>query len=121
VFSATFVLLEQFPFGFYAVILAILLFVGFLITSVDSAIFVLSMFSDLSIINPSNFHKWIWGILLLATTLGFLMLGKFSNATDVLDAVQKLLILSSLALALLSIVFIFGLTIKLLQKRNSKT
>jgi glycine betaine transporter len=49
------------------------------------------------------------------------MLGKFSNATDVLDAVQKLLILSSLALALLSIVFIFGLTIKLLQKRNSKT
>ena len=121
VFSATFVLLEQFPFGFYAVILAILLLVGFLITSVDSAIFVLSMFSDLSIINPSNSHKWIWGILLLATTLGFLMLGKFSNATDVLDAVQKLLILSSLALALLSIVFIFGLTIKLLQKRNSKT
>jgi glycine betaine transporter len=121
VFSATFVLLEQFPFGFYAVILAILLLVGFLITSVDSAIFVLSMFSDLSIINPSNSHKWIWGILLLATTLGFLMLGKFSNATDVLDAVQKLLILSSLALTLLSIVFIFGLTIKLLQKRNSKT
>lgn len=120
VFSATFVLLEQFPFGFYAVILAILLLVGFLITSVDSAIYVLSMFSDLTKINPSSYHKWIWGILLFLVTLGFLMIGKFSGASDVLEAVQKLLIVSSLALALLSIPFIIGFTLSLIRHHNSK-
>jgi glycine betaine transporter len=115
VFSATFVLLEQFPLGFYAVILAILLLIGFLITSVDSAIFVLSMFSDLTNINPSHTHKWIWGVLLFLVTLGFLILGKFSQASNVLDAVQKLLIISSLALAMLSILLIGGFTRSLLQ------
>lgn len=122
VFSATFVLLQQFPFGSYAVILAILLLVGFLITSVDSAIFVLSMFSDLTKINPSTYHKWIWGIVLFLVTLGFLIIGKFSGASDVLDAVQKLLIVSSLALALLSILFMIGFTLSLLRnhKSNSK-
>lgn len=120
VFSATFVLLEQFPFGFSAVILAILLLVGFLITSVDSAIFVLSMFSDLTKINPSQSHKWIWGIILFLVTSGFLAIGKFSEASNVLEAVQKLLIVSSLALALLSVVFIIGFTISLLRILNSK-
>ncbi|SDH01892.1 glycine betaine transporter [Psychroflexus sediminis] len=118
VFSATFVLLEQFPLGFYAVILAILLLVGFLITSVDSAIYVLSMFSDLTKINPSPFHKWIWGILLFLVTLGFLIIGKFSAASDVLEAVQKLLIVSSLALALLSILFMIGFTLSLIREHR---
>ena len=121
VFSATFVLLDQFPLGFYAVILAILLLIGFLITSVDSAIFVLSMFSDLTKINPSTYHKWIWGLLLFVVTLGFLMIGKFSRANDILDAVQKLLIVSSLALALLSIIFIFGFTFSLIRKHKSNS
>ncbi|NEV93545.1 BCCT family transporter [Psychroflexus sp. YR1-1] len=121
VFSATFVLLEQFPLGFYAVILAILLLVGFLITSVDSAIYVLSMFSDLSKIDPSPFHKWIWGILLFLVTLGFLIIGKFSAATDVLEAVQKLLIVSSLALALLSILFVIGFTLSLIRNHQSNS
>lgn len=120
VFSATFVLLEQFPFGFYAVILAIMLLVGFLITSVDSAIFVLSMFSDLTKINPSTYHKLVWGVLLLLVTLGFLMIGKFSEAEDVLDTVQKLLIVSSLALSILSILFMIGFTSILYRKYKSK-
>lgn len=119
-FTATFVLLEQFPFGFYAVILAILLLIGFLITSLDSAIYVLSMFSDLSKIKPSSHHKWIWGVLLFLVTLGFLMIGKFSGASDVLEAVQKLIIVSSLALALLSILFIIGFTISLVKSHKSK-
>lgn len=120
VFSATFVLLDQFPLGFFAVILAILLLLGFLITSVDSAIFVLSMFSDLTKINPSTYHKWIWGVLLFVVTLGFLIIGKFSGASDILDAVQKLLIVSSLALALLSILFIITFTISLIRNHNSR-
>lgn len=120
VFSATFVLLEQFPLGFYAVILAILLLVGFLITSVDSSIFVLSMFSDLDRINPSTYHRLAWGILLFLVTLGFLMIGRFSQASDVLDAVQKLLIVSSLALAFLSVLFILGFTLSLVRKHKDK-
>lgn len=120
VFTSTFVLLEQFPLGFYAVILAILLLLGFLITSADSAIFVLGMFSDLTKINPSTFHKSTWGILLFLISLGFLMIGRFSEAEDVLEAVQKLLIVSSLALALLSIVFIIGFTFGLNSHYKSK-
>jgi glycine betaine transporter len=120
VFTATFVLLEQFPLGFYAVILAILLLIGFLITSVDSAIFVLGMFSDLTKINPATFHKLTWGILLFLVTLGFLMIGRFSQAENVLEAVQKILIVSSLALALLSVVFIFGFTFGLVRHYKSR-
>ncbi len=120
VFSATFVFLEQYTLGFYAIILAIFLLLGFLITSVDSAIFVLSMFSDLTKINPSSYHKWIWGIVLFIVTLGFLILGKFSQATDILDAVQKLLIVSSLALALLSLVFIVFFTLGLYRNHKAK-
>ncbi|MFO7745654.1 MAG: BCCT family transporter [Psychroflexus sp.] len=120
VFTATFVLLKHFPLGFYAVILAIFLLIGFLITSVDSAIYVLSMFSDLTKIKPSSQHKWIWGILLFLITLGFLMIGKFSDASDVLEAVQKLLIVSSLALALLSILFIIGFTLSLFRNHKFK-
>ena len=116
VFTATFVLLDQFPFGFYAVLLAILLLFGFLITSVDSAIFVLSMFSDLSRINPSTLHKWLWGSLLCVFTLGFLVLGHYSAATNVLEAVQKLLIVSSLALAFLCVVFMIFFVIRLYKK-----
>jgi glycine betaine transporter len=116
VFTATFVLLDQFPLGSYAVILAILLLFGFLITSVDSAIFVLSIFSDLTKINPSTLHKWLWGALLLTVTLGFLVLGNFSGATNVLDAVQKLLIVSSLALAILCVVFMTFFVIRLYKK-----
>ncbi|WP_033408653.1 BCCT family transporter [Psychroflexus tropicus] len=116
VFTATFVLLNQYPLGSYAVVLAVILLFGFLITSVDSAIFVLSMFSDLERINPSTLHKWLWGSLLFIFTLGFLVLGNFSAATNVLEAVQKLLIVSSLALALLCVVFMVFFVIRLNKK-----
>jgi len=121
VFTATFVLLNQYPLGMFAVILAILLLFGFLITSVDSAIFVLSMFSDLTKIDPSTIHKWLWGLLLFVFTLGFLVLGNYSAAANVLEAVQKLLIVSSLALALLSVVFMFFFGLRLLKSYKSKS
>jgi len=120
VFTATFVLLNQYPLGSYAVVLAVILLFGFLITSVDSAIFVLSMFSDLKRMNPSTLHKWLWGSLLFVFTLGFLVLGNFSAATNVLEAVQKLLIVSSLALALHCVVFMVFFGLRLFKKQKSQ-
>ncbi|MBW2962184.1 BCCT family transporter [Mesonia aestuariivivens] len=103
VFTSIFVFLEAYPLATFTSIITIVLLVGFLITSVDSAIYVLSMFTDKGKQNPKKTHRLIWAILMFIFTEAILILGNFNAEVDVLTAMQKLLIITSLPFALLSV------------------
>jgi glycine betaine transporter len=69
IFSSLFIF-RAFSFSFYHLFFAGLLVLISIINSVDSAIFVLGMFSDNGNENPSNRHKLVWGFIITATALG---------------------------------------------------
>jgi glycine betaine transporter len=60
------VLLEQLPGGYYAAIAAVLLVSMFVVTSADSATFVLGMFTSKGVLNPTRFMRILWGVLQLS-------------------------------------------------------
>lgn len=64
--SALFVLFNQFPFSFILSVISIILIFTFLVTSADSATFVLGMMTTEGDLNPSMVVKIIWGILIAA-------------------------------------------------------
>ncbi|NAY92959.1 BCCT family transporter [Muricauda sp. JGD-17] len=99
VFSSIFVFLSAYPLSGLLNGVTILLLVSFLVTSVDSAVFVLSMFTDKGNPNPDRKHRLIWSVLILFTTLALILLGYAKSDIDVLVAVQKLLIVTSLPFA----------------------
>ncbi|TAA73093.1 BCCT family transporter [Planococcus salinarum] len=66
--TAVFVLLQEFPFYTALSVIMLLLIVIFLVTSADSAVFVLGIMSSDGDINPSTGVKVIWGILMAAIT-----------------------------------------------------
>ena len=104
VFSSIFVFLQHYPLATLLNFTTIFLLLGFLVTSVDSAVFVLSMFTDGGRPEPSKKHRVIWSALILVATLALLLLGNIKPEVDVLQAIQKLLIITSLPLALLMLV-----------------
>ncbi|MFC0271500.1 BCCT family transporter [Metabacillus herbersteinensis] len=67
--TAIFVLLKEFPFYFFFSIIMIALIVIFLVTSADSAVFVLAMMTSNGNLNPSNIVKIIWGVLMAGITI----------------------------------------------------
>ena len=75
-------------------------------TSVDSAIYVLSMFTDKGKRNPSRKQRLLWGIILIIFSVGIVLLGHAKEDSDVLIAMQKLLIITSLPLSLFMVVMI---------------
>jgi len=64
--SGLYMLLDQLPGGAIAAVGAILLVAMFLITSADSATFVLGMFTSKGVLNPTRFVRILWGIFQLA-------------------------------------------------------
>ncbi|MGB7999100.1 MAG: BCCT family transporter [Anaerobacillus sp.] len=66
--SALFVTLEQFPFTQILSILSLFLICVFLVTSADSATFVLGMMTSDGNLNPSLLSKLVWGTLIAAIT-----------------------------------------------------
>ncbi|MFT5720357.1 MAG: glycine betaine transporter [Motiliproteus sp.] len=63
--AGLYVMLDQLPGGFYAAIAAVLLVSMFVVTSADSATFVLGMFTSKGILNPTRFVRILWGVLQL--------------------------------------------------------
>lgn len=61
--------------GFVFSIIAIFLLFTFFITSANSAIYVLSMFTSRGSLNPKNFKKIIWGVIQALFAIVFIMLG----------------------------------------------
>ncbi|RNF39065.1 BCCT family transporter [Planococcus salinus] len=66
--TAIFVLLQEFPFYTFLSVIMLLLIVIFLVTSADSAVFVLGMMSTDGDLNPSTGVKVIWGVLMAGIT-----------------------------------------------------
>ncbi|MCJ7466799.1 MAG: BCCT family transporter [Maribacter sp.] len=99
VFSSIFVFFVNYPMGGVLNIVTMVLLVSFLVTSVDSAVFVLSMFTDKGKKNPSKKHRLIWSFFILMATLALLLLGNARPDINVLTAVQRLLIITSLPFA----------------------
>ena len=100
VFTSIFEFFRNFPASGLINVLVVILLASFLITSVDSAIFVLSMFSDHGRENPSRTYKFIWALILLIFSEAIIILGNAKPEADVLTAMQKFLIISSLPFAL---------------------
>ncbi|TLS36103.1 glycine betaine uptake BCCT transporter [Pseudalkalibacillus caeni] len=63
---ALFAMFEHFPFSFVLSILSMLLIFTFLVTSADSATYVLGMMTQNGKLNPSMMVKIIWGVLIAA-------------------------------------------------------
>ncbi len=106
VFSSIFVFFESYPFQGLINTITILLLISFLVTSLDSAIFVLSMFTDNGKQEPSKKHRLLWSVILTIFSIGIILLGNVKEDINVLIAMQKLLIITSLPFSLLMIVMI---------------
>ncbi|PKV52328.1 glycine betaine transporter [Aquimarina sp. MAR_2010_214] len=106
VFSSIFIFFENYPFQAFINILTILLLISFLVTSLDSAIFVLSMFTDNGKQEPSKKHRLMWSIILTIFSIGIILLGNAKSDINILIAMQKLLIITSLPFSLLMIIMI---------------
>ena len=120
VFTSIFVFLENYPAQAAINGLVILLLVSFLVTSVDSAIYVLSMFTDRGNPDPSKKQRILWSIILTVFSVGIVLLGHAKADSDVLTAMQKLLIITSLPLSLLMILMI-ALWLLDLKKHKQQT
>ena len=106
VFTSIFVFFSQFPFQTFINCITILLLLSFLVTSLDSAIFVLSMFTDKGNEQPHKKHRLLWSIALALLTIGVVSLGAAKEDSNVLIAMQKLLIVTSLPFSILLIIMI---------------
>ncbi|WP_227740304.1 BCCT family transporter [Salegentibacter sp. BLCTC] len=99
VFTSLFRFFEAFPLSNFTNMLSILLLISFLVTSVDLAIYVLSMFSDKGREHPRKKFRLIWAILILIFSQAIIILGNIKPNSNVLTAMQKFLIISSLPFA----------------------
>tara|TARA_R110000823_G_scaffold171736_7_gene304129 strand:+ start:553 stop:2190 length:1638 start_codon:yes stop_codon:yes gene_type:complete len=100
--AGLYALLEQLPGGFYAVIAAIVLVSVFLITSADSATFVLGMFTSNGVLNPTRFVRVLWGVLQLLMAAVLLFSGGLMGlrTLSILAAFPFMLLMVLMAVAL---------------------
>ena len=118
VFTSMFVFFEAYPFPTITSMIVIVLLISFLITSVDSAIFVLSMFTDRGKKEPKKKYRLIWAVLILIFCEAIVVLGQVKPDSNVLTAMQKLLIITSLPFAFLSLLIIFLFSLKLYRRKK---
>ena len=96
VFTSIFVFFQSYAASGWLNMVTLLLLVSFLVTSVDSAVLVLSMFTDQGKKDPARSHRLMWSAIVLLSTLALILLGHAKEDIDVLVAIQKLLIITSL-------------------------
>lgn len=107
VFTSIFIFFEAYPMAYLFNAVVVLLLISFLVTSVDSAVLVLSMFTDRGNQDPEKKHRLLWSVLILLATLALVVLGHAKPEVDVLVAAQKLLIITSLPFAFFLLVMTF--------------
>jgi glycine betaine transporter len=73
--SGLYVLLDQLPWGGLAAVLAVILVSMFVVTSADSATFVLGMFTSKGVLTPTRFVRILWGALQLLMASVLLLSG----------------------------------------------
>ena len=115
IYVGIFNFLAQYPYANFTQVITMILVFTFLITSVDSAIFVLGMFSDNGKLQPKKKLRWIWGALISLFTIAVILIGQDS----LLQSVSQLLILFAFPFSLMFLVMIFYF-LRLLFLQNSK-
>ncbi|MDR5591788.1 BCCT family transporter [Christiangramia sp. SM2212] len=120
VFTSMFVFFEAYPLPIITSLIVILLLISFLVTSVDSAIFVLSMFTDNGNPEPKKKYRLLWAVLILIFCEAIIVLGQVKPDSNVLTAMQKFLIISSLPFAILSVLIILLFSFKLFKRRSEQ-
>lgn len=105
-YSALFQFFDQLPFTILTNSIASFLVFTFLITSIDSAIYVLGMFTDNGNFSPQKKIRLIWGTGIALFTIAITLVGQ----NELLNSVSQLLILFALPFSIL----FFGLVLYLL-------
>lgn len=116
VFTSMFVFFSNYPLAIFTNLLTIILLISFLVTSVDSAIYVLSMFTSKGSEHPKRRFRLIWAIVLLIFSEAIIVLGNIKPESNVLTAMQKFLIIGSLPFAFFTVVVMILLTLTLFKK-----
>lgn len=100
--AGLYVLLDQFPGGKVAAVAAIALVSMFVITSADSATFVLGMFTSKGVLNPTRFVRILWGGLQLLTAAALLLSGGLYGlrTVSIIAAFPFMLLMVLMALSL---------------------
>lgn len=114
IYSALFNFFDFLPLSNLTNAMAAILIFTFLITSVDSAIFVLSMFSDNGNSEPKKGIRLFWGLGIAAFCLAVIRIGQES----LLEAVSQLLILFALPFSFLFLGMSISFTKSLLSKTH---
>ncbi len=119
VFTSLFVFFENYPLSFLTNILSVILLISFLVTSVDSAIYVLSMFTSKGEEHPKKKYRIIWALVIFIFSEAIIVLGNIKPNSNVLTAMQKFLIIGSLPFAFFTALIIILLGIALLKKSKN--
>lgn len=100
--SGLYVLLDQLPWGDLLAISAIVLVGMFVITSADSATFVLGMFTSKGVLNPTRLVRVLWGGLQLLMVAVLLLSGGLDGlrTVSILAAFPFMLLMMFIAFAL---------------------
>ncbi|EKF73224.1 MULTISPECIES: BCCT family transporter [Gammaproteobacteria] len=100
--SGLYVLLDQLPWGGVAAVLAVILVSMFVVTSADSATFVLGMFTSKGVLTPTRFVRVLWGCLQLLMASVLLLSGG-------LNGLRTLSIVAAFPFMLLMVLMAFSL------------
>ena len=108
--TTLFKVLSNYPAGYIFSLIAIFLLFTFFITSANSAIYVLGMFTSRGSLNPKNINKIIWGIIQALFAIVFIMLGG-------LDILQRFAIVVSFPFVFVIIAIVISLMKELKKER----
>lgn len=108
--TATFAMLEQYPFGYLMSLFTVMIVVIFFVTSADSATFVLGMLSTKGNIHPAGFVKVSWGVILSAFAVIMIYTGG-------VQSIQNMLIVAALPFSVVIILMTWSLFISLSEER----
>jgi glycine betaine transporter len=116
IYSSLFNYFSHFPVPLLSNLLATVLVATFLITSIDSAIYVLSIFTDGGKADPAPRIRIFWGISIFTFTALLVWLGK----DELLSAVSNLLILCALPFSFVLLFLTFRFVLVLIKTNSNE-
>jgi len=103
IYTGIFHFLNFLPFSGITTVVAFILIATFLITSIDSAIYVLGMFTDRGSAQPRRPLRLFWGLVLVLFTISVILIGQ----EELLSSVSQMLILFALPFSFMFMGMIF--------------
>lgn len=113
IYTGIFHFLDFLPLSSFTNVIAFILIGTFLVTSIDSAIYVLGMFTDGGASQPRKKLRLFWGIVLVFFTSTVILVGK----EELLSSVSQLLILFAMPFSLMFLGMVLYLLKQILLKK----